>query len=96
MSIAIELLKAPHVGIRDIKEHLSKQLLKDVLVITDRGIPVSVNLPYSDVLELADIMDEITDLETMGAVQEGRKTIREGTKGIPVAQLFKRIRERRK
>jgi hypothetical protein len=96
MSIATELLKAPHVGIRDIKEHLSKRLLKDMLVITDRGTPVSVNLPYSDVLELADIMDELTDLETVATVQEGRKAIQEGAKGVPVIQLFKRIRAKRK
>lgn len=92
MSIAAELLKAPHMGIRDIKEHLSRRLLKDMLVITDRGAPVSVNLPYSDVLELADIMEELSDLETAAAVQEGRKAIREGTKGIPVLKLFKRIK----
>lgn len=96
MSIATELLKARHVGIRDIKEHLSRRLLKDMLVITDRGVPVSVNLPYSDVLELADIMDELTDLETVATVQEGRRAIHEGAKGVPVGQLFKRMKAKRK
>jgi len=92
MSIATDLLKAEHVGIRDIKEHLSTRLLKDVLVITDRGRPVSVNLPYSDVLELIDIIDEITDLETMATVSVARKAIQKGAKGIPVAELFNRIK----
>ena len=92
MSIATDLLKAEHVGIRDIKEHLSTRLLKDVLVITDRGKPVSVNLPYSDVLELVDIIDEVTDLETMATVSVARKAIQKGAKGIPVAKLFNRIR----
>lgn len=96
MSIATELLKAPHVGIRDIKERLSRRLLKDMLVITDRGAPVSVNLPYSDVLELADIVDELADLETAAMIQEGRKAIREGARGLAVAQLFKRIRAKHK
>lgn len=96
MSIAIELLKAPHIGIRDIKEHLSRRLLKDMLVITDRGDPISVNLPFSDVLELADIMDELTDLETVATVQEGKKVIGEGRRGVAVVQLFKRIRAKRK
>jgi hypothetical protein len=94
MSIAVDLLKANHVGIRDIKEHLSTRLLKDILVITDRGRPVSVNLPYSDVLELVDIIDEVTDLDTVSAVSVARKAIREGAKGIPVANLFSRIRSR--
>ena len=96
MSIAADLLKANHVGIRDIKEHLSTRLLKDILVITDRGTPVSVNLPYSDVLELIDIIDEAADLETMATVSEGRLAIREGAKGILVANLFNRIRTQRK
>lgn len=96
MSIATDLLKAEHVGIRDIKEHLSTRLLKDILVITDRGIPVSVNLPYSDVLELVDIIDEVTDLETVAMVSEARKAIREGLRGVAVANLFKRIRARHK
>lgn len=96
MSIATDLLKANHVGIRDIKEHLSTRLLKDILVITDRGTPVSVNLPYSDVLELVDIIDELTDLETVATIQEGRRTIQGGAKGIAVTHLFKRIRARHK
>ncbi len=96
MNIAAEILKAPHMGIRDIKEHISKQLLKKMLVITDRGVPVSVNLPYSDVLELTDIVDELTDLETITIVQEGRRAIHEGAKGLPVGQLFKRVREKHK
>ena len=96
MSIATDLLKAEHVGIRDIKEHLSTRLLKDILVITDRGTPVSVNLPYLDVLELVDIIDEVTDLETMAVVSEARRAIREGSKGIPVANLFNRIRAQHK
>ncbi len=96
MSIATDLLKANHIGIRNIKEHLSTRLLKDILVITDRGTPVSVNLPYSDVLELADIMDELTDLETVATIREGRKAIQEGAKGISVAHLFKRIKARHK
>jgi len=96
MSIATDLLKAEHVGIRDIKEHLSTRLLKDILVITDRGTPVSVNLPYLDVLELVDIIDEVTDLETMAMVSEARKAVREGSKGISVVNLFNRIRAQHK
>jgi hypothetical protein len=96
MSIATDLLKANHVGIREIKEHLSTRLLKDILVITDRGRPVSVTLPYLDVLELVDIIDEVTDLETIVLVSEARKAIREGSKGISVINLFNRIRSHHK
>lgn len=96
MSIATDLLKADHVGIRDLKEHLSTKLLEKVLVITDRGTPMSVNLPYSDVLELTDLLDELLDYETIAAIKEGREAIREGAKGIPVSCLFRRIRTKHK
>ena len=96
MSIATDLLKADHVGIRDLKEHLSTKLLEKVLVITDRGTPMSVNLPYSDVLELTDILDELQDFETIATIKEGRGAIRKGTEGIPVSHLFRRIRAKHK
>ena len=92
MSIATDLLKANRVGIREIKEHLSTRLLNNILVITDRGAPVSVNLPYAEVLELTDIIDEILDWETLATVRAGRKAIQEGAKGIPVTHLFNKIR----
>ena len=96
MGIATDILKAEWVGIRDAKEHLTTKLLNKVLVITDRGNPVSVNLPYSEVLKLVDIIDEVTDLETMATVSQARRAVREGAKGIPVSRLFKRIRAQHK
>lgn len=92
MSIATNLLKANHIGIRDLKEHLSTKFLKDILVITDRGVPVSVNLPYSDVVELTDILDELNDPATIKTILEAREAVRGGVKGIPVDFLFKRAR----
>ncbi len=96
MSIATDLLRAHHIGIRDLKEHLSTKFLDEILVITDRGTPVSVNLPYSDVLELIDILDELADVEAMATIAEGREAIKAGAKGIPVSNLFDRIRTKHK
>ena len=96
MRIATDLLKASHVGIRDFKERLSTNFLKEPLIITDRGTPVSVNLPYSDMMELIDILDELSDTETLATVQEGRKAIALGTKGISVSALFRKKKANRK
>ena len=93
MIVAGDLLKSRRVGIRDMKEHLSTELLKEVLIVTDRGHPVSANLPYSDVLELVDIIDELTDPETIEAVAEARAAIKKETIGIPVSRLFKEMRK---
>jgi len=79
-------------GIRDLKEHISTKVLKGIFVITDHGKPVSVNLPYSDVMELLDILDELTDPETIEIVARGRKSIKKGMKGVSAASLFRKIR----
>jgi len=95
MSLATNLLKASHIGIRNFKKLLSTKLLDELIVITNRGTPVSVNIPYSDALELIDILDELADLETITAVEKARKAIRSGVAGIPVSDLFNRIRKKR-
>ncbi len=95
MTIAAVLLRAHRVGIRDLKEHLSTKFLDEILVITDRGEPVSVNLPYEDLLDLTDILDELSDPKTIEAVMAGKKVISAGVKGIPVSRLFRKIRKER-
>lgn len=92
MRIATDLLKATHIGIRELKGHLTAESLKEPLVITDRGVPVSINLPYSDILELVDILDEMTDSHTEKLVKESRRAVRSGAKGLPVVRLFKKMR----
>lgn len=95
MSIAIDLLKSEHIGIRELKEHLSEVLKRGKsLIITDRGAPVNVLLPYSDMLELADIIEEISDPETLENIREGRVAVMAGAKGIPVSRLFKKIKSK--
>ena len=96
MTIATAILKAPHRGIRDLKEHLSKALLKKFLVVTDHGKPISVNLPYEEVMELLDIIDELSDSKTIEAVIEGRQAVSKGAEGIPVSKVFNKIRTENK
>ncbi len=91
MSIATSILKSPHVGIRDLKIHLSSLLKKGSLIVTERGKPVNVILPYSDMMELLDMLDEITEPETIKTIREGRKAISTGVKGIPVSNVFKKL-----
>lgn len=97
MGIAINLLKAPHIGVRDLKENLSKFLRGNApLVITDHGRPVDVILPYEDMMNLVDIVDEITDAGTLKTVLEGKKAVSSGASGVAVARLFKAVRAKRK
>ena len=66
------------------------------IIVTDRGVPINVVMPYSDMIELLDIIDELTDIETVKTVQEGRKAIKSGVKGIPTSNLFNQIRAKRR
>lgn len=92
MGIAGDILKAKHIEIRELKGHLSTKLLNDLLVITDEGKPVSVNLPYSDVPALIDLLDELSDPETLESVREGREAIAAGAEGVPISNLFNKLR----
>jgi PHD/YefM family antitoxin component YafN of YafNO toxin-antitoxin module len=97
MTLASILLKAPHIGVRQFKARLSRFLKsKNPLIITDRGVPVEIVIPYVEALEMVDLIDEATDLETLSLVQEGRDAIKKGAKGISVERLFKKIRKERK
>lgn len=91
MNIAAALLRAPHTGIKQLKDHLSAKYLTKLRIITDHGEPISVALPYNEVLEMIDIIDELSDQQTLKIVQEGRAAIKAGAKGIPVSQLFDKI-----
>lgn len=97
MTLASILLKAPHIGVRQFKARLSRLLKsKNPLIITDRGVPVEVVIPYPEALEMVDLIDEATDLETLKTVQEGRDTVKKGAKGILVERLFKKMRKEHK
>ena len=93
MKIAMDLLKADHVGVRDFKSNFSKRLKSTMpVVITDHSQPVKVIIGYEDMLDLLDMLDEMTDPDTVKAVMEGRKAIAAGAKGIPISRTIIRWR----
>jgi len=97
MTVVSALLNAKHIGVRDLREHLSKRLKeKKAIVVTEHGAPTKVILSYQDVIELIEVLDELQDRAAIQAVREGRKEIRAGAQGVPVSRLFDRIRASRK
>lgn len=94
MKISKSLLKARHVGIRELKANLSKFLKENTtMVITDHGTPTNVIVSYDDIIELVDVLDELMDKATLRSVQEGRNAIAAGSKGVPVSNLFNKMRK---
>ena len=97
MTVTTALLNARYIGVRELREHLSKRLKdKKAIVVTDRGMPSRVILSYKDVVELIEVLDELRDAASIQAVQEGRKAVKGGAEGIPVSRLFGKIRESRR
>ena len=93
MTLSSALLKASHIGIRDLKMHLSEKLkTQKPLVVTDHGRPTQVIIPYGDIVELAEILEELRDPQLIKAVQLSRKNEKEALKESPAADLFHKIR----
>ncbi|MFH1504217.1 MAG: type II toxin-antitoxin system prevent-host-death family antitoxin [Candidatus Omnitrophota bacterium] len=96
MSTTLDFLKAEHIGARAFRNHLFEFLKDDEpLVITEHGRPVRIMLDYKEMLGLLDMLDELSDPETIEAICEGRKAIAAGTKGVPAADLIKKYKTKK-
>lgn len=89
MTLANALLRAKSIGVRNFRDGISRFIKKHQLfIITEHGSPASVLLPYNDILELVDVLEELEDKETLKTIARGRKFIRKGAKGILVSRSF--------
>jgi prevent-host-death family protein len=90
MGIA-QLLRARHVGIRELKNGLSGFISRgEPIVATDRGEPKSFLVPYEEMVELAEMIEEASDSVLVAQVREARAAYRRG-EGIPVSRLWKKL-----
>lgn len=97
MDITLALLKAENIGVRHFKNNLCRYLQRArTYIITEHGQPTSVVIPYDEVMELVDVLDELQDPEILRIIQEGRKAIKRGVKGRLVSRLFGRVRSKNK
>ena len=96
MTVSGALLNAKHIGVRELKAHLSSRLKgRKPIIVTEHGEPTKVIVSYRDMLEIVDILDELQDKQTFLAVQKGRKAVKSGAKGVRVSESFERIRAAR-
>lgn len=90
MAVA-QLLRAKHVGIRDLKNRLSEHLgTGKPIVATDRGDPKYYLIPYDDMVELVEILEEASDPGFVAKVEEARAAWRRGG-GVPVSRLWRKL-----
>jgi PHD/YefM family antitoxin component YafN of YafNO toxin-antitoxin module len=97
MGKVVDLLKAQRVGARALRLGLSRFLKSDSpLVITEHGQPARVMLAYDAMMDLLDMVDELSDARTVEAIREGRHAIASGVEGVGVNRLFKKLRSNKK
>lgn len=90
MTISNALLRAKSIGVRNFRDSASRFIRKhEFLIITERGTPASVLLPYNDILEIVDILEELEDKKIVKTIAEGRRAIRKGAKGILASKVFR-------
>ncbi|MFH1245831.1 MAG: hypothetical protein V1662_05025 [Candidatus Omnitrophota bacterium] len=92
MSAVIDLIKAEHVGVRELRDHLCG-FMKDknpAIVVTERGEPVKVIVSYVKMVELLEFFDEVSDPDTMRNIHEGAEAIKQGSKGASFSGTYKK------
>ena len=91
-----QLLRARHVGIRELKNGLSGYISRgEPIVATDRGEPRSILVPYEEMVELVEMIEEASDSGLVAQVREARAAYRRG-EWIPASRLFNRLDGRRR
>lgn len=79
-------------GVRELRDHLC-EFMKDkkpAIVITERGEPVRVIVPYAKMVELLEFFDEVSDPNTMRNIHEGVEAIKQGSKGASFSGTYKK------
>jgi len=85
------LRKAKPVNVREAQAQLSKLIKsKEPSMVLSHGKPVSFLVPYEDMLDLVETLDELKDKKLLGEIEQARKDYVEG-KAVPAERLFKKM-----
>ena len=91
MSVNNLLRKAKPVNVREAQAQLSKLIKsKSPAMVLSHGKPVSFLVPYEDMLDLVETLDELKDKKLLGEIEQARKDYAQG-KAVPAERLFKKM-----
>ena len=91
MSSSNLLRKARPVNVREAQAQLSKLIRsKSPSMVISHGKPVSFLVPYEDMLDLVEALDELKDKKLLGEVARARTEYAQG-KTVPAERLFKKM-----
>lgn len=85
------LLKAKHVGVKSFRTNLSKFIRNQKpYIIMDRTQPQEFVIPYNEMIELVEMIEELSDRELLKQIAEGRNSYHKGG-WIPVSRLWQKL-----
>ena len=89
----IELLKAPHQGIKLFKASMSKNVRKnDPVVVTVNGEPKGVLVPYASMVEMLQMIEEMRDGKLKAEIGNARAAYRESPKGVSARRVWEKYK----
>lgn len=91
MSATSLLRKARPVNVREAQAQLSKLIRSKVpSMVLSHGKPVSFLVPYEEMLDLIDTLDELKDTKLLREIERARVDYAQG-KAVPAERLFKKM-----
>jgi antitoxin (DNA-binding transcriptional repressor) of toxin-antitoxin stability system len=91
MSSTNLLRKAKPVNVREAQAQLSKLIRsKSPSLVLSHGKPMSFLVPYEDMLDLVESLDELKDQKLLEEINRARTEYAQG-KRVPVERLFKKM-----
>ena len=91
MSTTSLVRKAKPVNVRDAQAQLSKLIRsKSPTMVLSHGKPVSFLVPYEDMLNLVDTLDELKDIQLLKEIERARIEYGQG-KAVPTERFFRKM-----
>lgn len=90
---SIDLLRAEHVGIRELKANISSYAhARKSIIATDHGKPIKVLVSYKVMVSMLEMLRDLLDTKMSSALRRGRKAIATGAAGIPARRTLGKAR----
>jgi antitoxin (DNA-binding transcriptional repressor) of toxin-antitoxin stability system len=91
MRTAALLRKAKPVNVREAQAKLSQLIrAKSPSMVVSHGKPVSFLVPYAEMLDLLDLIDELKNKKLLGEIARARSEYA-GGKAVPAERLFRKM-----
>ena len=93
MTLTKELLRAKHIGVRELGRNVSGFMKsRKVVVVEVKGDKNKVIMSQEDLIDLLDLLDDLQDKELLELVRQSRAAVASGVKEVPVGDVFKKIK----